>query len=913
MGEHSSQPPTDPLIAWHSLPVEEALASIVSHPLQGLTTPEAHQREQRFGRNSLPEGKQISLLRIFLSQFRSPLIYLLLMAGVIAQSLGHTTDAIVISVVVLLNAVIGTLQENRAERSLEGLRQLTPRQARVIRDGRQQILPASALVPGDILLLEAGDAVPADSRLCESANLQVTEAALTGESVPIAKSTRPVARELPVAERTNMVYAGTHVTAGRAHAVVVATGLATEIGDIAKLTQAASDGQTPLERRIAELGRMIMVLAAICFGLVIAIGSWRGMAFGDIVMIAISQVVGMIPEGLPVAMTVALACGVTRMARRHAVVRRLSAVETLGSTTVICSDKTGTLTRNEMTVTTIGLVDGAQVRTLIVSGVGYAPHGAIETDRVNESVADNIHLKRLLAAATLCNDANLAPPQADTRDWRPLGDPTEAALLTLALKAGLDIERLRAEQPRQNEIPFDAVTRAMLTQHQTETGSRLLIKGAPEVIFQLWQEPIESELRHAALQVAQSMAEQYLRVLAFAMIDPGHLMPHATINEFTGKAQLLGLIGQMDPPRLEARDSVAKCRAAGIRPIMITGDHKLTATAIARQLGIFTANETVMDGSELERLSDRELAANLDSIAAFARIRPAQKLRIVAALQQRGEIVAMTGDGVNDAPALSQADVGIAMGRTGTEIAKEAAKIVITDDNFATIVTAIEEGRVVYRNIKKALLLLLSTSAAEVVTLLLALLLGYPAPFSAIQILWNNLVTEGLITINLVMEPAEGDEMRRPAISPREPLLTRIMLIRLTSMLTSIVIVTLGWYLYRTASGIPHQQVQTETFTLLAICEWYNVLNCRSESATALRWDVLRNPWLLAGLLAGNLLQVAVVYWSPLGSIFRTTPLGLSEVVTLGLTGSLVLWIEECRKFLARRWSLPRSLASELR
>ncbi len=893
-------------LPWHGLPAEEAVAAVGSDGTAGLSAVEAALRIERYGPNALPQAKRRSLFSVFVGQFKSPLIYLLFGAAGVALALDYLSDAVVIAIVVMLNALIGAFQEGRAERSLEALRKLATHKARVVRSGQELIVEAREVVPGDILLLEAGDAVAADALLLHGAALQIAEAALTGESLPVAKDVRPLAPETPLADRLNMVYAGTHVTAGRARAVVVATGVATEIGQIAALAATAQEPPTPLERRIAQFGRAIIVVAVVMFVVVNAVGVWRGLPFAQIVMIAISQVVGMIPEGLPVAMTIALAVGVQRMARRRAVVRRLSAVETLGSTTVICTDKTGTLTRNEMTVTALCLPDGLEVA---VTGVGYEPNGKFLADgrEIDPVSADGV--RALLEAGVLCNDAQLQGPGESESTWKPIGDPTEVALLALAIKGSVVPEELRVRWPRRAEIPFDPAVQMMATQHGTPAASWVVLKGAPEAVLDLCRAvrrngqevALDDAERRAMHAAAVRMAEQALRVLAVGMVDGAEIDGRAGFAAFRGRVVFLGLLGEIDPPRSEVKDSVERCRAAGIKPVMVTGDHKATGYAIARALGIARHGDAAVDGRELEQMSDAELADRIEGISVFARVHPAQKLRIVDAYQKRREVVAMTGDGVNDAPALVKADVGVAMGITGTEVAKEAAKIVIADDNFATIVAAVEEGRVVYRNIKKAVLLLFSTSAAEVLVLLLAMLLGYPPPFAAVQILWNNLVTEGLITVNLIMEPPEGDEMRRRPISPDEPLLTRVLLTRMAFMVPAIVISTLGWLVVRLAAGVPDAQVRTEAFTLLAICEWFNVLNCRSERKSALSLGLLRNPWLLGGLVAGNLLQMAVVFWAPLNGVFHTVPLGLQEVVALGVVGSLVLWVEELRKLVMRR------------
>jgi Ca2+-transporting ATPase len=873
---------TDMPIAWHAVDSSVAIEQLGTDAEHGLDPAAVDSARRRYGANELPTPPERSIAALFAGQFRSPLIYLLFGAAAIALGLGEINDAIVIFAVVLLNAVIGTYQEGRAAHALAALRVLATQKARVVRDGREAVVDARELVPGDIVTLAAGDAVTADARLLDGAQLQVAEAALTGESVPVTKAMGVVASDAPLADRTNMVYAGTLVTAGRARAVVVATGSGAEIGRIAALAEGGPPIKTPLERRVATFGRYLMIAAVLTFALFVGVGFAAGLPLADILMVGISQVVGLIPEGLPVAMTVALAVGVQRMAKRRAIVRRLSAVETLGSTTIICSDKTGTLTRNEMTVTALWMLRTGEVA---VTGVGYAPKGSIECPPGSD-------LHALLETATLCNDAQVLAP-----DWRIVGDPTEAALLTLAMKGGLDPEERRAACPRRGELPFDSATKMMATQ----SGTTVMLKGATEAILPLCAHirdgdrvvPLDERTVHAAVE---AMTKRALRVLAIAQIADSEI--GASLEP---RAVLLGLVGQMDPPRLEAAAAVATCFTAGIRPVMVTGDHKLTGLAVARTLGIARDGDRAVDGVELDAMSDATLASELSRISVFARVHPAQKLRIVEAYQGRGDVVAMTGDGVNDAPALMRADVGVAMGITGTDVAKEAAKIVVTDDNFESIVAAVHEGRVVYRNIKKAVLLLMSTSFAEVLVLLLAVMFGYPPPFAAVQILWNNLVTEGVITVNLIMQPPEGDEMKQPPISPREPMITRAMWNRIGLLTPTIVAVTLTWFATRLAAGIPFAAVQTETFTLLAVCEWFNVLNCLSDHRSALRFDIVKDRWLLAGLVVGNVLQLCVVYVPALNHVFHTTPIPLREAIGIGAAASCVLWVEELRKLIARR------------
>jgi Ca2+-transporting ATPase len=880
---------------WHAQDPASVRAALVTDPERGLDPPAIDARRRRFGANALPAAPRRSVAALAAAQLHSPLIYLLLGAAAIALALGQVNDAIVIAVVVSVNAAIGAYQEAGAEQALDALRSLTAQRTRVLRGGRERSLDARELVPGDILVLAAGDAVTADARLLDSRALQVAEAALTGESIPVAKQVAAVAPDAPLADRASMVYAGTFVTAGRGRAAVVATGPATEVGQLAALAEAAAPPPTPLERRVEAFGRQLMIAAAIVLGLFAAVGLARGVRLADVVMIGVSQVVGLIPEGLPVAMSVALAVGVRRMARRRAIVRRLSAVETLGATTVICSDKTGTLTRNEMTVTALWLPDLGEVS---VSGAGYAPRGALRRGEVAIAADASPSLHQLLHAVALCNDASLAPPERPGAPWRAVGDPTEAALVTLAHKAGLSPDALRADGPRQAELPFDPDAKMMATQHAGASGPRVWLKGATESILALCGAP-EAARRAEILAATEAMAARALRVLAVAAVDEIAIDPPRGFAPFRGRARLLGLVGQLDPPRAEVAAAIQTCVAAGVRPVMVTGDHPATAAAIADALGL--PGDRALDGGALDAMTDAQLAAELDRVRVFARVHPAQKLRIVEAYQRRGEVVAMTGDGVNDAPALVRADVGVAMGGAGTDVARQAATVVITDDDFGSIVAAVEEGRVVYRNLKKAVLLLMSTSFAEVAVLFVTVLLGYPPPFAAVQILWNNLVTEGVITVNVVVSPPDGDEMRRPPIAADEPLLTAALWRRVALMTPTITGVTLAWFVLRTAAGAPFAVVQTEAFTLLAVCEWFNVLNCLSDRRSALRLDVLRGRWLVGGLVVANALQVAVIYTPALNRVFHTVPIAPAQVLAIGAAGSLVLWVEELRKLVARR------------
>jgi Ca2+-transporting ATPase len=897
---------------WHQISISALCSRLDVDCETGLEQVDIEARIGKYGLNALPESETRPLWRVMLGQFTSPLIYILFVAAVIAYISGHRGDSIVILVVVLLNAVIGTVQEGRAERSMEALRRLSNLKVRVIRDGLEEDIEAQNLVPGDIMLLAAGDGIGADARLIEEAALEVAEAALTGESLPVGKRVDELPRDTPLADRHNMVYSGTHITAGRARAVVTATGTATEVGQIANLTAGAEDPKTPLELRLEEFGRYILKAAAALFVLVMGLGFARGLPPVEVLMVAISQLVSMVPEGLPVAMTIMLAVGMQRMAKRGAIVRRLSAVETLGSTSIICSDKTGTLTKNEMTVTSLWLPIGRQIA---VTGTGYSPVGTLKEGEREIWISTDPDLRSLLEAAALCNDAQLVPPDQSDPRWRSLGDPTEAALLTLAIKGGVELSELRQASPRHQEIPFDSASKLMATQHGRGASGRVYIKGAPEEVLALCPRvsrngesaPADTFFRDTFDAVSTELGESALRLIAVAMIDDCAIDNAAGFSQFQSRATFLGLVGQMDPPRSEVKKAVTECRSAGIRPIMVTGDHKLTGLAVARILGIARDGDLAINGQELEQMSDEELVSQLDRISVFARVHPNQKLRIVKALQSQNHVVAMTGDGVNDAPALATADVGVAMGITGTEVAKSAAKIVVTDDNFSTIVHAVEVGRLVFRNLKKVILYLFATSMAEVTVLLAALFLGYPIPLAAVQILWINIVTEGTVTVNLIMEPREGDEMNHPPVRQGNPLIDRAMLYRVAIMTPMMVVSAFGYYVWRLSTEVPYEVARSETFTVLAVCQWFNVLNCRSELKSALNFDVFRNYWLIGGLALGNVLHFLVIYTEPMNRIFHTVPIPLKEFFLIGAVASLVLWAEEIRKFFARRRVLPNA------
>ncbi len=893
---------------WHALEINDVILQLKSNPDSGLGLHAVQMLIEICGPNQLPHAKKKSIWILFLSQFKSPLIYLLLFASFAATVIENFKDALVILIVTVLNAVIGSIQEGRAEQYVRALRSLAQNRTRVLRNHQDYLIEASALVPGDIILLSSGDAVPADSRIIESNALSVSQAALTGESVPVFKRAQILPESIILTERSNMLYAGTYLTAGRCKAVVVATGIFNEIGQIADLASTGFKMKTPLEQRIHRFGNKLSLTAISLFFIFIAIGTYQNISFAEIFMLAISQMVSLVPEGLPVAITISLAVGMQRMAKKGTIVRRLSAVETLGSVTVVCTDKTGTLTKNEMTVTELYLP--LKQQKILVTGIGYSPEGKFI---LNGSVIDPLDegsILKLLEAGILCNDSQLIKKE----HWEIIGDPTEGALLVVAKKAGLDPDLIRSKFPRISEIAFDPEIKMMATDHLSPSGEVTYIKGAPEEVLKLSSylfdngnlQTFTSEEQKKTLTSAKEMANNSFRVLGLGMVLGNHLREQKNFLSMQNKVIFLGLVAEYDPPREEVLSSLENCLKAGIKTVMLTGDHRETGQAIATKLGILQSSNVVIDGDELDRLSDEELKEKIPSIAVYARVQPRQKLRIVKAYQSRGEIVAMTGDGVNDAPSLVCANVGVAMGKTGTDVAREAATVVVTDDNYSTIIDAIAEGRLVHQNIKKLILFLFVTSLDEVIILLLALIFGYSPPLAAVQILWINLVSEGVLTVNLIMEPLEGEEMNNPPKSPNHPLIDGEMLSRIPIMTTVSVIVTFGWFLYRSSLDLDFEIVQTETFTMLVVCQWFNVLNCRSASQSALSFNLIKNPWLLSGLIMGNLLQLAVIYWQPLAQFMHTVPIKSKEFFIIGCVASLVLWFEELRKIFSRRRNVKK-------
>ncbi|MCU0982897.1 MAG: cation-translocating P-type ATPase, partial [Pirellulaceae bacterium] len=814
------------------LPVEGVFSQLEASPA-GLSSGEAARRLATYGENELREAERVSPWWLLLEQFKNVLIIILLVATVLSAFLGHAVEAITIAVIVIFAVILGFTQEFRAERAIQALRRMAAPLASVFRDGRESEIPARDLVPGDVILLRAGDRVPADVRLVEAVNLKIDEAVLTGESLAVEKQTAPLTvREAPVGDRRNMGFAGTAVTYGRGRAVVVATGMQTEFGKIAQLLQTVETGRTPLQENLDRVGRKLAHAAFAIVGVIVLLGLWRGQELLEMLIFGVALAVAVVPEALPAVVTISLAMGVQRMVRRHALVRRLPVVETLGSTSVICSDKTGTLTKDEMTVRRI-LVAG---QFMEVSGVGYEPHGQFSWQ--GQTQEPSPLLRRLLQAATLASDAQIVHVENEGR-WHLQGDPTEGALVVAAAKAGLNKVELEARFPRVDEIPFTSETKRMTTLHAESAGVVAFCKGAPEVVVpscgrQLTADgemPLDKAGRERILDTARSLAGEALRVLAVAQ------RTGATRENAERDMIFLGLLGMIDPPRPEARAAIQTCELAGIKPVMITGDHPLTAEAVARELGLLKRGR-VVTGPELEMWSDEQLEQAVGEIEVYARVSPAHKLRVVTAWQKQGHIVAMTGDGVNDAPALKKADVGVAMGITGTDVSREAAAMMLTDDNFASIVAAVEEGRGIFGNIKKYLMYLLSSNVGEIGLMAGATLAGLPLPLSAVQILYVNLATDGLPALALAVDPPETDLMRRRPRDPRRGIFTApVVTLMLIGGCWSAV-VNLLLFVWALRSGRSSEEAMTMTFVSLVLIQFFKAYNFRSD-----RHSVLRRPF----------------------------------------------------------------------
>jgi P-type Ca2+ transporter type 2C len=875
----SSLPPTDHP-AWHTLAVADVAVQVAVDPARGLSSDEAAHRIACYGHNEIRERPPRPPWRMLFDQFTDFMILVLIAAAIISGLIGEPPDAIAIMVIVLLNGVIGFIQEYRAERAVAALKLLAAPNAKVLREGRQATIPAAQLVPGDVVVLEAGDGVPADVRLIEAVQLKVEEAALTGESVPVEKQARPFAEaELPLGDRLNMTYKGTLVTYGRGTGLVVATGMTTELGKIATLLREEEEVKTPLQKRLAQFGQRLALAALAICAIVFLVGVLRGESVILMFLTAVSLAVAAIPEALPAVVTVSLALGARKMVKKQALIRRLPAVETLGSVTYICSDKTGTLTLNKMQVEQVAVAGRIAARVPPMGEQGEAG--------------------RLFGQAlALSNDA------VRQDDDRVLGDPTEVALYVAAREAGYDKERLQSASPRLAELPFDSDRKCMTTFHRDGEGLIAFTKGAPERVVAQCEQVLTGSgsapvKRGAILDEAERMAAEGLRVLAVAFRHWPELPGDLSADEVERNLIFLGLVGLLDPPRPEAQEAVTLCRSAGITPVMITGDHPATARAIAVRLGIITNDDVVMAGQELARLRIEEFKERVERVRVYARAAPEQKITIVKALQDKGEFVAMTGDGVNDAPALRRADIGVAMGVTGTDVAREASHMILLDDNFATIVAAVREGRRIFDNIRRFIKYTMTSNAGEIWTIFLAPLLGLPIPLLPIHILWINLVTDGLPGLALAAEPEEKGLMQRPPRPPNESIFAHGMwqdIIWVGLLMGGVSLVTQAWA-YHTG----HAHWQTMVFTVLTLSQMGNVLAIRSERESFFTLGPLTNRPLLGAVLLTFALQMGTIYIPALNPIFKTEPLDFDELIFCLTISSVVFFAAEIEKWLIRR------------
>jgi len=901
---------------FHALNVEESLAHLDTS-WQGLTHEQARQRLVQYGPNSIETEKKFSKLALLLAQFKNPLVLVLVAAAIISLIADHAVDAIVIGVVIVFNSLIGFFQEYRAEKALDALLSRSAPEAKVLRDCPNTVgcietrVKAAELVPGDIIILEAGDKVPADARIIEAANLEIDEAMLTGESLAVAKTTEPLPAELTMAEWRNVAFSGTIVTYGRGKAVVFATGVHTQIGKIAELIQETDKAESPLQKQTANLGKNLGLLALVVSTITLLAGLLRGLGWVDMFLFALAAAISSIPEGLPAVMTITLAVGVNRMAQRNAIIRRLPAVDTLGAATVICTDKTGTLTTNQMTVQQISVGE----RLARVSGAGFDPHGEFEVEGTQIDAQQDPLFGLALRAAVLCNDAHLVHAETDHEHWEVSGDPTEGALVVAAEKAGLNKEILDHDYPRIDEIPFSSKHKYMATFHRlSDQQVDVYVKGAPETVLDMCSQwlgddgpaPLTRDRSEQILQVNTRMAGDALRVLglAYRSLTPQEVESvKADIQASRGTLTWIGLVGMIDPPRPEVPAAVAQCQRAGIRVIMATGDHQLTGEAIARQVGILHGNERVIAGSELEQMSNAELDAAIGETRVFARVSPAHKHRIVESLQRHGHVVAMTGDGVNDAPALQAAEIGVAMGITGTDVTKETADMVLADDNFASIVSAVEEGRVVFQNVRKVVKFLVNTNIGENLAILgaIALIPDTPLLLTAVQILWVNLVTDGLLDITIAMEPKEADVMDEPPRQRNARIINRDILLNTIFVALFMAAGTLGMFIWakQKTGALPY--AQTVAFTTLAMFQVFNAFNVRSRTRSVFQLGLFTNPYLIGAIILSVTLQVLATLVPFLQIALGTVPLPFEVWGRLVLVASSVFVAQEIRKWIAAR------------
>ena len=886
--------------AWHSKTAEQVF-HLLSTSNKGLTDNEITARTEQYGPNRLTPAKKQHPVIKFLSQFKNILIYVLLVAAVVTALLDHWIDAWVILSVVIINALVGFVQEGKAEKALDAIKNLLSPQARVRRNNRTFTIPSDQLVPGDIVILQSGDKVPADMRLFSVRNLRIDESLLTGESLPAEKNSKTVKSDTPLAERANMTFSGTLVTYGKGEGVVTETGDQTEIGRISSMLGKVETLETPLLRRIDEFARTLTVAIVLLSALLFGFGVFaRGYSLTQMFNAAVGLAVAAIPEGLPAIMTIALAIGVEAMAHRKAIIRRLPAIETLGSVSVICTDKTGTLTRNEMTVKSVALPG----KRFEVTGSGYDPHGTFQLDGREIDLRNHSQMRAIAHASLLCNDATL---QFRDEQWTISGDPTEGALCVLGKKAGYDPDLERQNWPRIDLIPFESEHRFMATLHHDHTDRTFIyLKGAPEVVLERCtkqrhgeaEEPLNYQYWE---NITQKMAAQGHRLLAIASKKTISGQETLTFKDVASGLTLIGIVGMIDPPRDEAIVAVKRCQQAGIRVKMITGDHVDTARAIGKMTGIGDGSKA-LTGTEIEAMSDEELQQKVNGIDVFARSSPEHKIRLVKALQSNGSVVAMTGDGVNDAPALKRADVGIAMGQKGTEVSREASEMILADDNFATIASAVEQGRTVYDNLKKSILFVLPTNGGEALSILFAVALGYTLPVTAVQILWVNMVTAVTLALTLAFEKAENNVMERKPRKSGEPILSGFIVWRIVYVSLILLSGTFGLFLWYEKAGYSHDMARTVAVNTLVMFEIFYLLSSRFFVASVFsKKGLLGNPAVLYAIGILIVLQSLFNYAPFMQTLFATVPIGLSDWLTILLVSSSVLFLVELEKYILRK------------
>ena len=884
--------------SWWQLDVERVARELGASLSSGLSSSDAAARIEKYGRNQLKEAPKRPPWAIFLDQFKDFIIWVLIAAAIVSGFLQEVVDAVAIIAIVILNAILGFVQEYRAEQSLAALKKLSSPTSRVVRNGQTQVIPSDELVPGDLIELEAGDSVDADGRITWlTSNFSTQEASLTGESTPVAKTAAVLEEpQTPLADRANMVYLGTSVASGRARAMVAETGMQTELGKIAGMIQEIEQEVTPLQKKLEQFGKWIVYLCFVLVAIVFTLEWWRGGKLIDTFLTAVSLAVAAIPEGLPAVVTIALALGVQRMVARHALIRRLRSVETLGSATVICSDKTGTLTKNEMTVQAVYAGD----RLFKVTGVGYAPAGEFLLEDRKADPKDYPDLVQTLRVGVLCNGAQLNEQEGI---YRIVGDPTEAALLTVAAKAEVWKQQEEWGFPFVDELPFDSERKKMTIVRQADGRRVAFVKGAPDVLladcvsilFNGAVRPLTAEDRKRVVAVNNGLTDQAMRVLGVAYRDLGTGDAKPEIDTTEKELTFVGLVAMIDPPREEVRQAIKECMSAGIKTVMITGDHKNTAAAIAKQLGFFGEGSLALAGEELDHWTQGQLEDQVDKIPVYARVSPEHKLRVVRAWRARHEVVAMTGDGVNDAPAVKEADIGVAMGITGTDVTKQVSDMVVTDDNFASIVAAVEEGRGIYDNIQKFVHYLLSCNAGEILVMFVSSLIGLPVPLLPIHILWINLVTDGLPAMALGVDP---EIMKRQPRPPDEPVITReraVLMLAQGAFIAACSLVAFSFVLFVEGEGI--ERARTAAFVVLACTQLFHAFNCRSQTESLFKIGVFTNDKLLLATGISFVLQMAVVYVPPLQVVFKTLPLSLFDwVLVVGLS-SMPLWAMEIFKY----------------